>query len=83
VKRLKKLLRWRLIDRPKTMKFLFDTELSEEAVKVLERKVDPRELLALTFGFIITLALIFKGDLETGKTIALALIFYGIGRSVP
>jgi len=83
VKWLKKLLRWRLIDRPKTLKFLFATIKEEEMLKALERKVDPRELLALTFGFIITLALIFKGDLETGKTIALALIFYGIGRSVP
>jgi hypothetical protein len=82
VKRLKKLLRWRLIDRPKTLKFLIET-MNEEALKVLERKVDPRELLALTFGFIITIVLILKGDLETGKTIALALIFYGIGRSVP
>lgn len=65
------------------MKFLLETMKDEEALKVLERKVDPRELLALTFGFIITLVLILKGDLETGKTIALALIFYGIGRSVP
>jgi len=83
MKRLKKLLKWRFIDRPKTIRFLFETIKDEEALKVLERKVDPRELLALTFGFIITIALILKGDLETGKTIALALIFYGIGRSIP
>jgi len=80
--RLKKLLRWRFIDRPKTIKFLIET-MDEEALKVLERKVDPRELLALTFGFILALALILRNDLETGKVIALALIFYGIGRSVP
>jgi len=40
-----------------------------------------RELLAMLFGFITCLALIAAGDLETGKAIALALIFFGIGRS--
>jgi len=80
MKRLKKL---RLIDRPKTLKFLATVMGEKEALKIYETKVDPRELIALTFGFILAVVLILKGDLETGKTIALALIFYGIGRSVP
>jgi len=80
MKRLKKL---RLIDRPKTLKLLSAIMGEKEALKIYETKVDPRELIALAFGFILALVLILKGDLETGKTIALALIFYGIGRSVP
>lgn len=47
------------------------------------KSIDVRELLAMTFGFALALTLIFRGDTETGKTVALALVFYGIGRSVP
>jgi len=42
---------------------------------------DVREILAIVLGFILAMALISAGDLETGRTLALALVFYGIGRS--
>ena len=45
--------------------------------------IDYRELVALIGGIAITVALILKGDLETGKTIAVMLIGYGIGRAIP
>lgn len=42
---------------------------------------DIREVLAMLLGFFIVIALVASGDLETGKTVALALVFFGIGRS--
>lgn len=40
-----------------------------------------RELIAMVLGFLLAYVLVSVGEVETGKTIALALTFYGIGRS--
>jgi len=47
------------------------------------KQIDLREILAMSFGFSLALALVCSGDLATGKDIAIMLVGYGIGRSVP
>jgi len=73
------IVKW--VDRTKWIRLRL-SGASEQAADAMSH-VDPRELLSIGLGFALALALIAKGDLETGKTIALALIFFGIGRSVP
>lgn len=71
----------KLVDRVKWLRLRLSG--ASESVADATAHIDPREVLGMSFGFVLGLVLIAYGDMETGKTLALALVFFGIGRSVP
>lgn len=69
---------WKIFDRKVWFKMLCG-DLPEANAKVF----DPKEIAAIVCGTLLAIILAVKGDLETAKTLGIALIFFAIGRSAP